>query len=385
MHIATTTLLPLHANKQSITQVLGRTTDYVTNPEKTNDGEFISSYECDPLIADAEFQLAQRQYESITGRTRNKNSVIAYHLRQSFKPGEIEPELANKIGYELAMRLTKGKNAFLVCTHVDKAHVHSHIIINSVNLDHDRKFRNFKNSSFAIRKISDQICLEKGLSVIKNPKQSRGHYGKWQQSQIELKSSGKFNLLMDIQTKIQQGYNENWARVQNLKDIAKTLIFLQENKLTDYENLAAVTAKSSKVFNDISDKIKGKDSRLKDIAELQKHISEYGRTRDIYAQYKKSGWNKKFYNEHEGEIILYRAVKKIFDGLGYGKDKKLPTINMLKTEYATILSEKKMLYLEYKTARENMIKLKTAKQNVETFLNKKPSVERQQKSLEMSI
>jgi hypothetical protein len=191
-----------------VAQVLGRTTDYVKNPEKTNGGEYISAYECDPLIADSEFQFSKREYEHITGRNRGKQNVLAYHLRQSFKPGEVTPEKANKIGYELAIRLTKSKNAFLVCTHVDKAHIHSHIIIDSVNLDRTKKFRNFKNSSFAIRRLSDQICLEHGLSVIEKPKPSRGHYGTWEKSQIELKSSGKLNLLIDIQQKMQEGYGE---------------------------------------------------------------------------------------------------------------------------------------------------------------------------------
>ena len=99
--IATTTLIPLHANKQSVAQVLGRTTDYVKNPAKTNDGEFILAYECDPLIADTEFQFAQRQYENITGRNQNKNSVIAYHLRQSFKPGEVSQKGKTVIKYIL--------------------------------------------------------------------------------------------------------------------------------------------------------------------------------------------------------------------------------------------------------------------------------------------
>lgn len=67
----------------------------------------------------------------ITGRERKDNDVIAYHLRQSFKLGAITPELANKIGYDLAMSLTKGKHAFIVCTHVDKHHIHSHIVFNS--------------------------------------------------------------------------------------------------------------------------------------------------------------------------------------------------------------------------------------------------------------
>ena len=75
-----------------------------------------------PSIADQEFLFSKRQYAAITGRERKENDVIAYHLRQSFKPGEITPELANKIGYDLAMSLTKGKHAFIVCTHVDKQH-----------------------------------------------------------------------------------------------------------------------------------------------------------------------------------------------------------------------------------------------------------------------
>ena len=77
------------------------------------------------------------------------------------------------------MKLTKGNNAFVVCTHIDKHHIHNHIIINSVNLDCTRKFRNFWNSSFAIRRINDKLCLEHGLSIVENPKLSKGHYGTW--------------------------------------------------------------------------------------------------------------------------------------------------------------------------------------------------------------
>ena len=75
----------------------------------------------------------------------------------------ITPELANKIGYDLAMSLTKGTHAFIVCTHVDKHHIHSHIVFNSIALNCTRKFRNFWRSSFAIRKISDMLCMENGL------------------------------------------------------------------------------------------------------------------------------------------------------------------------------------------------------------------------------
>ena len=159
--MATTRLMPLHAGKgQTVAEALGRTTEYVKNPEKTGGGELVSAYQCNPAIADQEFLFSKRQYATITGRNQKKHDVIAYHLRQSFKPGEITPELANKIGYDLAMSLTKGKHAFIVCTHVDKEHIHSHIVFNSTALDCTRKFNNFWGSSFAVRKISDLLCWE---------------------------------------------------------------------------------------------------------------------------------------------------------------------------------------------------------------------------------
>lgn len=101
----------------------------------------------------------------ITGR-RYVGDIIAYQIRQSFKPGEVTPEEANEIGYETAMRWTKGEHAFIVATHVDRAHIHNHIIYNSTALSCDRKFRDFLFCGVALQKVSDLVCLEKGLSVI---------------------------------------------------------------------------------------------------------------------------------------------------------------------------------------------------------------------------
>lgn len=107
--MAATRLIALHKNKgKSVAACLKSRTDYVQNPDKTEHGELISSYECSPLTVDEEFMLSKRQYELVTGR-RQKSDVIAYQIRQSFKPGEITAEEANKVGYELAMRFTKGK------------------------------------------------------------------------------------------------------------------------------------------------------------------------------------------------------------------------------------------------------------------------------------
>lgn len=96
--MAATRLIPLHVNKgKTIAQSLGDRTGYASNPEKTEKGELVSGYMCDPMTVDEEFLLSKRQYQQITGR-ESRHDVIAYQIRQSFKPGEITPEDANALG-----------------------------------------------------------------------------------------------------------------------------------------------------------------------------------------------------------------------------------------------------------------------------------------------
>lgn len=178
--MATTRLIPLHTGKgrnfgKAIRNVIG----YVSNPKKTHQGELVTGFGCNPETADGEFLLMKREYIAQTGRLRRKDDVIAYHLRQSFVPGEITPEEANRIGCELASRFTHGQHAYVVATHEDRRHVHSHIIISAVNLDCDRKFRNFWGSSKAIRRLSDTLCIQNGLSIIEQPKGHSKSYNKW--------------------------------------------------------------------------------------------------------------------------------------------------------------------------------------------------------------
>lgn len=121
--IAVTRIIPMHISKgKTALQSLSARLDYVTNPSKTKNGELVTAYACDPHTADAEFALSRRQYQTYTGRTQ-KHEVIAYQVRQSFKPGEVTPEEANAIGYEFANRFLKGNHAFIVATHCDVKHI----------------------------------------------------------------------------------------------------------------------------------------------------------------------------------------------------------------------------------------------------------------------
>ena len=172
--------MPLHTGKgRTVGTAIEDIIDYVKNPEKTDHGKLITSWQCDSRTADAEFLLSKQQYIKKTGRVRGEDDVIAYHLRQSFRPGEITPDEANRLGCELARRFTKGNHAFIVCTHIDKAHIHNHIIWNSTALDESRKFRNFWGSTRAIRRLNDTICIQNGYSIVENPKAKGKSYDKW--------------------------------------------------------------------------------------------------------------------------------------------------------------------------------------------------------------
>ena len=179
--MATTRLIPMHVIKgQTVAHTVHERLSYAINPEKTNSGQLVKAYGCEPETAAGEMLLCKKEYETYIGRSEEKRSdIVLYQIRQSFKPGEITPEKAQEIGYELAMSFTKGKYQFVVATHTDHAHIHNHIIFNSTSIDHTQKFRNFLGSSEAIRKISDKLCLENGLSIIEAPKQEASHYGKW--------------------------------------------------------------------------------------------------------------------------------------------------------------------------------------------------------------
>ena len=160
--MATTRIMPLHVGKgRTESRAISDIIDYVANPQKTDNGRLIAGFACDSRTVDAEFLLAKRQYIVATGRVRGADDVIAYHVRQSFRPGEITPEESNRLGVEFAKRFTKGNHAFVVCTHIDKSHIHNHIIWSSVSLEYDRKFRNFWGSTKAVRRLSDTICIDR--------------------------------------------------------------------------------------------------------------------------------------------------------------------------------------------------------------------------------
>ena len=378
--------------------------------------------------------------------------MIAYHIRQSFKPGEITPEEANLVGRELAERFLKGKHAYIVCTHVDRKHIHSHIIFNSTTLDGTAKFRDFLGSGRALGRLSDLICLEHGLSVIANPRRyTHPTYDKWLgdkkppshrdvlradidaalarkpnsfdellallrqsgwevsagahvtfhkpgQRAIRLRSLGEgyseaelraviggssthtprgkcesTNLLIDIEAKLAVGKGSGyaqWAKVFNVKQMAKTLLYLQEHGITGREELNTRADAASEKLSALNDRIKKIDTRIAEITELHGQIVTYAKTRETFDEYTASRYSRKFFDAHADEIEQHRAAKRYFNAHGI---EKLPKIKTLNAEFDTLVAEKRAAYAEYRAIRDEQRELLIHRHNIETLLDEEKS------------
>ena len=163
---------------------------------------------------------------------------------------------------------------------------------------------------------------------------------------------------------------ERWAKIFNLKEAAKTLNFLIENDLTDYDELAERAAQSGSRFDEVSGKIKKLEARMAEVAQLKTHIIQYSKTQEVYAAYKKSRHKKEFLTEHKDEIAQHEAAKKAFDALN---GKPIPKVAQLSKEYEALLTQKREKYVEYKALRQEMIDYRTMKSNVDKILGIEPA------------
>ena len=176
--VAISSILPRKTMRnRTPVQSMSARLDYDQKPEKTRGGELVSSHMCSPETAAQEFEISQQLYHRLTGRSQPKGrDVLMYRIIQSFKPGEVTPEQAHEIACELAMRFTEGQYQFVVATHADKAHIHSHIEFDSVNLDCDGKFHVLQ-SGRALQRLNDEICREHGLSVTEKKERNGKAHG----------------------------------------------------------------------------------------------------------------------------------------------------------------------------------------------------------------
>ena len=437
-----------------VKSTLSKALDYIQNPNKTDGKMLVSSFGCSYETADIEFEYTLSQ-------ALGKGNNLAFHLIQSFEPGEVDYETAHKIGKQLADAVTKGQHEYVLTTHIDKGHVHNHIIFCAANFVDHRKYNSNKRSYYGIRNMSDKLCRENGLSVVVPGKGSKGKsYAEYQAEKTGTSWKGKLknaidalipqvssfeellqrlqaagyevkpgkyiscrapgqerftrlktlgadyteealkeriegkrtraakapradrgvSLLIDIQNSIKaaqsKGY-EQWAKIHNLKQAAKTMNFLTEHKIEQYADLTAKIAEIQSESEQAADALKSVEKQLADMAVLMKNVSTYQKTKPVYDAYRKAKNKEKYRAGHERAIILHEAAARSLKAAGVAK---LPNLAALQAEYEKLQTQKEALYADYGKLKKQVKEYDVIKQNIDSILQAEKQPEREKET-----
>lgn len=413
--------------------------DYICDPSKTDGKLLVSTYGCTAETADIEFGWTRRH-----AIDRGYSYNLGRHLIQAFSPGEVSPEEAHEIGMQLAKEVLGGKYEFVLTTHVDKGHIHNHLIFNAVSFVDHKHYHSNKRSYHFIRRTSDRLCQEHGLSVIV-PGQDKGKSyiehtaakagtsykarlksaidrlipackdledllahlqqegyeikrGKYiscrasdQERFTRLKTLGidyteeaissriaggtrpsrkpkqrddRIKLLMDIQSKQGAGL-QHWAKLQNLKEAAKTVNFITEHGIDSYEELESKLAALTSTRDTSLASIKEAERRIADLALIDKYATTYRKYKPLYDKYKESSDKEKFLRGHESKIILFEAAARELKRLGAVP---IPSADRVEAELAELAVRKDTLYAGYNASKQQLREMETIKQNIDSLL-----------------
>ena len=434
-----------------IKSTLSKALDYIENPDKTDGKMLVSSFGCSYETADIEFGYTLSQ-------ALDKGSNLAFHLIQSFAPGEVDYEKAHEIGKQLADAVTKGQHEYVVTTHIDKGHIHNHVIFCAVNFVDHHKYNSNKRSYYGIRNMSDKLCRENGLSVVVPGKGSKGKsYAEYQAEKTGTSWKGKLkiavdalipqvssfeelltrlqaagyeikpgkyvscrapgqerftrlktlgadyteeaireriagrrakaakapreqrdvSLLIDIENSIKaaqsKGY-EQWAKIHNLKQAAKTMNFLTEHKIEQYADLVSRIEEMAAESGQAADAVKDAEKRLADMAVLIKNVSTYQKTKPVYDAYRKARNREKYRAGQEQAIILHEAAARSLKAAGIAK---LPNLAALQSEYEALQAQKEALYADYGKLKKKVREYDIIKQNIDSILQADRQPERE--------
>ena len=434
-----------------VKSTLSKALDYIENPDKTDGKMLISSFGCSYETADIEFGYTLSQ-------ALDKGSNLAFHLIQSFAPGEVDYEKAHEIGKQLADAVTKGQHEYVVTTHIDKGHIHNHVIFCAVNFVDHHKYNSNKRSYYGIRNMSDKLCRENGLSVVVPGKGSKGKsYAEYQAEKTGTSWKGKLkiavdalipqvssfeelltrlqaagyeikpgkyvscrapgqerftrlktlgadyteeaireriagrrakaakapreqrdvSLLIDIENSIKaaqsKGY-EQWAKIHNLKQAAKTMNFLTEHEIEQYADLVSRIEEMSAESGQAADALKNAEKRLADMAVLIKNVSTYQKTKPVYDAYRKARNREKYRAGQEQAIILHEAAARSLKAAGIAK---LPNLAALQSEYEALQAQKEALYADYGKLKKKVREYDIIKQNIDSILQADRQPERE--------
>ena len=437
-----------------IKSTLSKALDYIENPDKTDGKMLVSSFGCSYETADIEFEYTL--YQAL-----QKGNNLAFHLIQSFEPGEVDYQKAHEIGKQLADAVTKGQHEYVLTTHIDKGHVHNHIIFCAVNFVDHHKYNSNKRSYYGIRNMSDKLCRENGLSVVVPGKGIKGKsYAEYQAEKTGTSWKGKLktaldalipqvssfeellqrlqaagyeikpgkyvscrapgqerftrlktlgadyteeaireriagrrtkaakapreqrgvSLLIDIENSIKaaqsKGY-EQWAKIHNLKQAAKTMNFLTEHKIEQYADLVSRIEGMAAESGQAADALKNAEKRLAEMAVLIKNASTYQKTKPVYDAYRKARNREKYRAGQEQAIILHEAAARSLKAAGIAK---LPNLAALQSEYEALQAQKEALYADYGKLKKKVREYDIIKQNIDSILQADRQPEREKET-----
>ena len=417
--------------------------DYICNPAKTDGSLLISAYGCSAETADIEFAWTRRH-------AIDKGENLGRHLIQAFAPGEVTPEEAHQIGLELAKEILGGKYEFVLTTHIDRGHIHNHVIWNAVSFTDHKHYHSNKRSYYEIRRASDRLSKEHGLFVIV-PGQEKGKsyvehqavrngtsYKAMLKSAIDQLLPACINLEDLLRRLREEGYEirrgkyiscrasdqerftrlktlgidyteealtariagrtrpskcskvrdssiqriaviqdnqspglQHWAKLQKLKEGAKTLNYLAEHGIESYEALDSKLAELNTAVDDSLASIKAVEGRIAELNLIAKYAATYRKSRPIYNRYRKSDDKEKFFRGHESEIILFEAAARELKRLGAVP---LPAAEKLEGELSELTAQKGTLYAQYTAAKQQVKEYDTIKRNLDILLPPKQGI-----------
>ena len=417
--------------------------DYICNPAKTDSSLLISSYGCSAETADIEFAWTRQH-------AIDKGENLGRHLIQAFAPGEVTPEEAHQIGLELAKEILGGKYEFVLTTHIDRGHIHNHVIWNAVSFTDHKHYHSNKRSYYEMRRVSDRLCKEHGLSVIVPGQEKgksyiehqairngtsykaklkaiidrllpactdledllrrlqeegyeirRGKYiscrasnqerftrlknlgidyteealtariaGRTRPSKRPRVQDGRIQRIAVIQNNQSPGL-QHWAKLQKLKEGAKTLNYLVEHGIDSYEALDGRLAELNAAVDDSLAFIKTVEGRIAELNLIAKYAATYRKCRPVYNRYRKSEDKEKFLRGHESEIILFEAAARELKRLGAVP---LPAAEKLEAELKELTARKGALYAQYTAAKRQAKEYNTIKRNLDILLPPEQSI-----------
>ena len=410
-----------------IKSTLKKALDYIENPDKTEDKMLVSSFGCSYETADIEFEM-------LLAQAIQKGNNLAHHLIQSFAPGEATPEQAHEIGKQLADEVLQGKYSYVLTTHIDKGHVHNHLIFCAVDMVNHRKYNSNRHSRDKGKSYAEWDAGRKGKSwkaklkaaidaVIPQAKDfddflrlmaAQGYeikQGKFisfrapgQERFTRCKTLGEnyteeaitsrikglavdrgpnrqhkgITLRIDLENNIKAqqsaGY-ARWAKLQNLKQAAKTINFLTEHGIEQYAELESKVAEISAANDEAAAALKDVERRLGNMAVLIKNLTTYKQLRPVVLEYRKAKDKAAFRREHESQLILYEAAAKAIKDAGITR---LPDLAALKAEYRELDKQKARLYEQYGEVKRELKEYGIIKQNVDSILRVTPGKEQAQ-------